>query len=113
MVVNKINVSDLIKQRLFLIIILNLNKRVLKMPRNKIAGKKQEKGSKVSSGSKVDSQAKGSKVGKKSAPATGGVKTGVRKFRFRPGTVALREIKRYQKATNLLLLRAPFQRLVR
>jgi len=43
---------------------------------------------------------------KKTAPADGGVK--VRKFRFRPGTVALREIKRYQKSTSLLLLKAPF-----
>ena len=33
--------------------------------------------------------------------------------RFRPGTVALREIKRYQKQTTLLLPRAPFQRLVK
>ena len=33
--------------------------------------------------------------------------------RFRPGTVALREIKRFQKSTNLLIARAPFQRLVR
>ena len=33
--------------------------------------------------------------------------------KFRPGTVALREIKRYQKSTDLLLLKAPFQRLVR
>ena len=33
--------------------------------------------------------------------------------RFRPGTVAQREIRRYQKTTELLLRRAPFQRLVR
>lgn len=33
--------------------------------------------------------------------------------RFRPGTVALREIRRYQKSTELLLRKAPFQRLVR
>jgi histone H3 len=33
--------------------------------------------------------------------------------RFRPGTVALREIRRYQKGTDLLLRKAPFQRLVR
>jgi len=33
--------------------------------------------------------------------------------RFHPGTVALREIKKYQKSTNLLLRRAPFSRLVR
>ena len=33
--------------------------------------------------------------------------------RFRPGTVALREIRRYQKSTDLLLRKRPFQRLVR
>ena len=33
--------------------------------------------------------------------------------RFRPGTVALREIRRYQKSTEPLLRKAPFQRLVR
>jgi histone H3-like centromeric protein A len=35
------------------------------------------------------------------------------KKRYKPGTVALREIKRYQKSTDLLLLKLPFQRLVR
>ncbi|KAG6861272.1 histone H3.1 [Termitomyces sp. Mi166 len=33
--------------------------------------------------------------------------------RFRPGTVALREIRRYQKSTELLIPKLPFQRLVR
>ncbi|KAJ7091333.1 histone-fold-containing protein [Mycena belliarum] len=33
--------------------------------------------------------------------------------RFRPGTVALREIRRYQKTTETLIRRLPFQRLVR
>ena len=33
--------------------------------------------------------------------------------RYRPGTVALREIPRYQKSTELLIRRLPFQRLVR
>lgn len=36
-----------------------------------------------------------------------------RKRRFKPGTVALREIRRYQKSTDLLLRKLPFQRLVR
>ena len=40
----------------------------------------------------------------------GGVK---KPHRFRPGTVALREIRRYQKSTDLLLRKLPFQRLVR
>ncbi|KAF1974510.1 histone-fold-containing protein [Bimuria novae-zelandiae CBS 107.79] len=35
------------------------------------------------------------------------------KRRYKPGTVALKEIRKYQKTTELLLLRAPFQRLVR
>ena len=35
------------------------------------------------------------------------------KRRFRPGTVALREIRRYQKGTDLLIRKQPFQRLVR
>ena len=34
-----------------------------------------------------------------------------RKPRFRPGTVALREIRKYQKSTDLLLRRLPFARL--
>ena len=33
--------------------------------------------------------------------------------RYRPGTISLREIKRYQKDTNLLLAKAPFRRLVK
>ncbi|XP_069123940.1 histone H3.3A-like [Argopecten irradians] len=33
--------------------------------------------------------------------------------RFRPGTVALREIRLYQSTTKLLIRRLPFQRLVR
>jgi len=33
--------------------------------------------------------------------------------RYRPGTVALREIRRYQKSTDLLIRKAPFQKLVR
>ena len=32
--------------------------------------------------------------------------------RFRPGTVALREIWQYQKSTDLLIRRAPFQRVI-
>ena len=33
--------------------------------------------------------------------------------RFRPGTVALREIRQYQKSTELLIRKLPFQRLVK
>jgi histone H3 len=34
-------------------------------------------------------------------------------YRYRPGTVALREIRKYQKSTELLIRKLPFQRLVR
>ena len=41
-------------------------------------------------------------------------KGGLRKpRRFRPGTVALRQIRKYQKSTDLLIRKLPFQRLVR
>lgn len=46
----------------------------------------------------------------KKTPATGGLK---KPHRYKPGTVALREIRRFQKSTELLIKRAPFQRLVR
>ncbi|KAI9118509.1 hypothetical protein K1719_010841 [Acacia pycnantha] len=36
-----------------------------------------------------------------------------RPHRFRPGTVALREIRKYQKSTELLIRKLPFQRVVR
>ncbi|PPQ69653.1 hypothetical protein CVT25_014088 [Psilocybe cyanescens] len=46
--------------------------------------------------------------------STGVSHGGVKKpHRFRPGTVALREIRRYQKTTELLIRKLPFQRLVR
>ena len=49
------------------------------------------------------------KAARKSAPATDGVK---KPHRYRPGTVALREIRKYQKSTELLIRKLPFQRLV-
>jgi histone H3 len=46
--------------------------------------------------------------------AAGKVLSGVKKpHRYRPGTVALRQIRRYQASTELLLRGAPFLRLVR
>ncbi|TFL05864.1 histone-fold-containing protein [Pterulicium gracile] len=38
---------------------------------------------------------------------------GRKKHRFRPGTVALREIRKYQKSTDLLIQKLPFSRVVR
>ena len=54
------------------------------------------------------------KSAKKAKKVGGAASTGVKKqHRWRPGTVALREIRKYQKGTELLLRKAPFQRLVR
>ena len=47
-------------------------------------------------------------------PLAASLNGGTRKpHRYRPGTVALREIRRYQKSTDLLIRKLPFQRLVR
>ncbi|QDS71599.1 histone H3.1 [Venturia effusa] len=63
-----------------------------------------------STGGKAPRKALASKAARKSAPSTGGVK---KPHRYKPGTVALREIRRYQKSTELLIRKLPFQRLVR
>ncbi|CAN7977792.1 unnamed protein product [Ixodes persulcatus] len=64
----------------------------------------------ASTGGKAPRKQLATKAARKSAPATGGVK---KPHRYRPGTVALREIRRYQKSTELLIRKLPFQRLVR
>jgi len=65
-----------------------------------------------STGGKAPRKSVASKAARKSAttPSSGGVK---KAHRFRPGTVALREIRKYQKSTELLIRKLPFQRLVR
>ena len=63
-----------------------------------------------STGGKAPRQQLATKAARKSVPTSGGVK---KPHRYRPGTVALREIRRYQKSTDLLIRKAPFQRLVR
>ncbi|KAG7553654.1 hypothetical protein FFLO_02939 [Filobasidium floriforme] len=63
-----------------------------------------------STGGKAPRKQLASKAAKKTAPSTGGVK---KPHRYRPGTVALREIRKYQKSTELLIRKLPFQRLVR
>ena len=63
-----------------------------------------------STGGKAPRKQLATKAARKSAPATGGVK---KPHRYRPGTVALREIRRYQKSVELLIRKLPFQRLVR
>ena len=73
------------------------------MPKSKIAAKANSKKMPISNLK--------DKAIKKTAPAEGGVKQ--KKTRFKPGTVALREVKKYQRSTSLVLPKAPFQRLVR
>ena len=54
--------------------------------------------------------------GKKKAPKKTVMKadgTLKKAHRWRPGTVAIREIRKYQKSTELLIRKMPFQRLVR
>ena len=47
------------------------------------------------------------------ARKTAPVDAKAKKHRHRPGTGALREIRKYQKSTELLIKKAPFQKLVR
>ena len=65
------------------------------MARTKTMAKKRSK-----------SKGKGKKRGRKPVKVR-------KKHRWRPGTVAMRDIRRYQKSTKCLMQRAPFQRLVR
>ncbi|KAL5073492.1 hypothetical protein RYX36_012476 [Vicia faba] len=63
-----------------------------------------------STGGKSPRKKLATKVARKSAPAIGGVK---KPHRFRPRTVAVRDIGKYQKSTELFIRKLPFQRLVR
>ena len=63
-----------------------------------------------STGGKAPKKPLNVKSARKSAPATGNAK---KAHKFRPGTVALREIRKYQKSNELLLRKLPFARLVR
>jgi len=63
-----------------------------------------------SQGGKAPRKQLATKAARKSAASTGGL---ARRHRYRPGTVALREIRRYQKSTELLIRKLPFQRLVK
>ena len=67
-----------------------------------------------STGGKAPRHHLATKAARKSAPATHAATGAIKKaHRYRPGTVALREIRKYQKSTNLLIRLLPFQRLVR
>lgn len=71
------------------------------MPRTKASKKNTEKVGDEKK--KLTSQ----KIARKSAPVETGVK---KKRRSKPGRAALREIKKYQRSTDLLMQKAPFHR---
>ena len=64
-----------------------------------------------STGGKAPRHLLATKAARKANPITSGTKP--KPHRYRPGTVALREIRKYQKSTELLIRKLPFQRLVR
>ncbi|EER00947.1 histone 3, putative [Perkinsus marinus ATCC 50983] len=63
-----------------------------------------------STGGKMPRKQLASKAARKSSPAVSTIR---RPHRFRPGTVALREIRWYQRSSELLIKKLPFQRLIR
>merc|ERR1712012_627096 len=72
--------------------------RKRKMARTKQTARK-------STGGKAPRKQLATKAARKSAPATGGVK---KPHRYRPGTVALREIRRYKKIYRIATTQAAF-----
>ncbi|XP_053434963.1 histone H3.3A-like [Nycticebus coucang] len=63
-----------------------------------------------SSGGKTPRKQLATKAARTSAPSTGGVK---KPHRYRPATAALREIRHYQKSTELRIRKLTFQCVVR
>ena len=63
-----------------------------------------------STGGKAPHHHLATKAARKQARHTGGMK---KPHRCRPGTVAIHEIRKYQKNTYLLIRKAPFQHLVK
>lgn len=86
------------------------------MPRMKHTTR-QATGGKATGGKATGGKAPRTPVAAKAAKKTSALlraQKGNRKpHRYRPGTVALREIRRYQKNTENLIRKLPFQRLVR
>ena len=66
-------------------------------------------------GGKAPRQPLHNKAKPKAKPIPGDWTAGHRRkpHRFRPGTIALREIRKYQKSTDLFIRKLPFQRIVR
>ena len=88
--------------------VVNVNNNRIINNNNIMARTKQT--ARKSTGGKAPRKQLATKAARKSGTGTGGVK---KPHRYRPGTVALRQIRRYQKSTELLLRKLPFQKLVR
>ncbi|KAI5192841.1 histone H3 [Nematocida sp. AWRm77] len=65
-----------------------------------------------STGGKAPRKQLATKAARKSTGPSTGIST-KRPHRYRAGTVALKEIRKYQKSTELLIRKQPFQRMVR
>lgn len=82
------------------------------MARTKQMAKKQTQASRAVG--KVAMKAPRAQLAGKAPVKPSNVVNGIKRpHRWRPGTVALREIRKYQKSSDLLIPRAPFRRLVR
>jgi len=80
------------------------------------AGKKKQsesKGATTNTGGQQDNVSPKAAVVRKPAKKSQPTSANKKRHRYRPGTVALREIRKYQKSTDLLIRKLPFQRLVR
>ena len=86
------------------------HKKTGKTPRKQLATKNPTKKLTASQARKNAAKARQAQQKNLGNPMTGGVK---KPMRWRLGTVALREIRRYQKSTELLIRKLPFNRLVR
>ena len=73
-------------------------------------GKNQANHPQINRGKAPRKQLATKAANKANRPATGGVK---KPHRYRPGTVIVCEIRRYQQSTDLLIRKGPFGRLVR
>jgi len=75
-----------------------------------LGGARTKQTARKSTGGKAPRKALATKAARKSAPPNAGVK---KPHRYRPGTRALMMIRKYQKSTELLIRKMPFERLVR
>lgn len=75
-------------------------------------GRRSSTGSSFGAGKSLKRQSAGG-VGKGGSRKTPMTAAGTHKRRYKPGTVALREIRHYQKTSDLLIKKLPFARLVK